>query len=94
MIEGLPVTRVPNRSHGTKRPAKAHQRSGKPQAASATRIEVLDNIDELRQMNDQLKESLAKTVKTSKNEEDQLWADVQGEKEDHHLGAGLNGRWF
>lgn len=88
------MTRVPNRSHAVKRPVKTHQRSGKPQAASETRVDVLDNIDELRQMNHQLKESLAKTIKTSKTEEDQLWADVQGDKEDHHLGAGLNGRWF
>ncbi len=56
------------------------------------RIEVLDNIDDLKEMNAQLSESLKKVITTETQADEKLWADV--EKDDHHLGAGLNGRWF
>ncbi|KZK76764.1 hypothetical protein PsAD46_05180 [Pseudovibrio sp. Ad46] len=83
------------------RPYSANRFAGKKPAAlksklqtAEARIEVLDDIDALKEMNAQLSESLAKTVSNESQTDEKLWADVDGDKEDHHLGAGLNGRWF
>ncbi|SDR33066.1 hypothetical protein [Pseudovibrio sp. Tun.PSC04-5.I4] len=92
------MTRVMERQHSANRQSEKKPTALKTTIQSAeARIEVLDNMDDLKKMNAQLSESLAKTVKSAKqagNADEKLWADVEGEKEDHHLGAGLNGRWF
>jgi len=89
------VTRVMERQYSANRYSakKPAALKSKLQTAEA-RIEVLDNIDDLKEMNAQLSESLAKTVSNETQSDEKLWNDVDGDKEDHHLGAGLNGRWF
>ncbi|KZL20869.1 hypothetical protein PsAD2_01364 [Pseudovibrio axinellae] len=89
------MTRVMERHQSDRRLSNRKPNTLKSKVETAeARHEILDNIDELRAMNAQLSESLAKTIKTQSQDEEKLWKDVDGEKDDHHLGAGLNGRWF
>ncbi len=89
------MTQLMQRHHSARRYAEGKNSAlnGATHNAEA-RIEILDNIDDLKEMNAKLCESLAKNMSNGQQADEKLWADVDGDKEDHHLGAGLNGRWF
>ncbi len=89
------MTRVTERpSSGNRLPSKKPAALKCKLQTAEARIEVLDDIDALKEMNAQLSESLPKSTSNEPQIGESLWADVDGNKEDHHLGAGLNGRWF
>ncbi len=75
--------------HTAKRPS-----SGPVQADS--QLSVHDSLEDIREMNQQLAQSLEVSVKNRAHtpEKEPLWSDVDEETKEHHLGAGLNGRWF
>ncbi|WP_156453145.1 hypothetical protein [Polycladidibacter stylochi] len=67
-----------------------------PSAQPAETGFCIDGIDELRELNNQMKASWSSLTpeQSSSHSDEPLWNEVEGKKEDHHLGAGLGGRWF